>query len=326
MRLKKYIVYGQLESSSEGSSPISIVIRPENCWVVDRTHERRGIWIEPSGQPTSAWYWLRDPHAEKQAPLHQDIRAKLGLFSNVIDALQEQGPDGTDLYYAPFHFKLTPKELHQRLSCSDDMEFQLHQMECTYAVFQEPFDYELFERKGGLAFCKQHIAGFAAGFDGSKLSKAIQSMKRKKRKGAKAWTPEQVRPENVCFHSEMYANIVASRMFQYKESARLAEERSQREPWGEPLSHAREIHPNWKIMEGILGQVEHGRASKKQPRNMENYDSNDDEQRSKKKTKRADASSEVKVDPMAEDRYSDERMIQALVSVMCCWNLLWRGF
>jgi hypothetical protein len=301
-RLKDYILRGKLESDSGASVPISVEISlaSQQCWVVDRTHERRGIWIEPSGQPTSAWYWLRDAHAEKQASLHQNIRAKLGLFSNVIDVLEEQGPDGTPFHYAQSHFNMTPKQLHQRLSCSDDREFQLHQMECReYAVFQEPFDYELFEQQGGVTFCKEHIAGFTVGFNGSKLGKAIQGMKGKK---VKAWTPEQ-----------------------YKESARLAEERSQREPWGEPLPDAKEIHPNWN-MEANLGQVEHSRPNKKKPRNTESHDSSDDdERRSKKKAKRAEASSKAKVDPMAEDRYSDERMIQAMVSVMCCWKLLWRG-
>jgi hypothetical protein len=321
MRLKNYIIYGQLESDSEESSPVSIVIRPQNCWVIDRTHERRGIWIEPSDQDGSAWYWLRDPHAEKQASLHLPIRARLGLFSNVIDALEQEGPDGTPFYYIQEHFKLTPKQLHQRLSCSDDMEFQFKRSECAeYLPFQEPFDFELFEQQGGLAFCKQHIFGLAAGFNGSKLGKAIQSMKAKR---AKAWTLEQ-----------------------YEESAKLAEERSQRHPWGEPLRNARKVHPNWKVDTNLdqardnhLGKMknrskedddgsededfEDSGAGKRTRRHaLEDSDDDDDEPRSKKKRKRVDAASKAKVDPMAEDRYSDERMIQALVSGMCCWNTL----
>ena len=149
------VLHAMLEGKNPNTPavPIQIPLSKEIAWVVDRTPEKRGIWIEYG--PGGAWYWLKEWH-DSQDILQQPIRAKLGLLSNILSILEEERD----------HIKLTPKQLHQRLSCKDAIAFEDYKQSTQgeFLIFQEPFDYILLAEHGGANFCKRYLAGLFDGY------------------------------------------------------------------------------------------------------------------------------------------------------------------
>jgi len=297
--------------------PIQIPLSSDEYWSVDRScHEKLGIWVLSS---RGAWYWLKQCHAS-QEEVHQPIRAKFGLLVNIIDVLIEEH-NGQESYHAEQHLKLTPQELHERLSCMDTALFEEYKKdsECDFFIFQEPFDYTLLSEQGGAAFCKQHLEGLALeGFNESKFFKGLKSNRPNKK-----W-----------------------KSFEYRASAELAEERSQRTSWGELLSNAEPIRPNWN-MEAKLDQDGRLAGKNKKRRNsnggdtkkpkkkqttakrnvLEDSDEDDYEPPAKKKKKTTrqkrvaddngafEDATAAAAGQMKQESYSDERMVSALVSL-----------
>lgn len=300
------VLHAMLEGKSLDTPAVSIQISlsKEHAWVVDRTPEKRGIWIE-YGQG-GAWYWLKE-WDESQDDLQQPIRAKLGLFNNIFNILFDVH-DGVEGHYALDHITLTPKQLHQRLSCNDDEAFENFKKssERRFLVFQEPFDYSLLAEHGGAKFCRDHSRGLFDGYEKSKFFKDLS-----KGKSNKKWSIKE-----------------------YRRSAELAEQRSQCEPWGEPRVRAKPIRPNWN-MEAKLGQTTAPEAKKKgskkragstgdeeEPANKKRRvleDSEDEEMEAPppKKSRRFQPEDDAmeEVDLMKEESYSNQRMVAALVSL-----------
>lgn len=284
-----------LQGKTFDLTPIRIEIPASGVSLsVDFTNDRRGLWVN-SGD---AWYWLHDWHAS-QDTLHQAMRAKFGLLSNLIDTLLEGG------YFENFHRELSPKLLHQKLSCLDEAAFQVFKQnrddDDDTLIFQEPFDYTLLSEQGSISFIKQHLGGLYPGFDKSKFWKELVKLKGHKR-GTPKWTSEQ-----------------------YRASAELAEERSQRMPWGVRLPNANETHFNWNV-EARLDQERYEESPKAKRRRRVLEDSNEEEEPAKKKMKQKSVldndedrlRQEVALDAqvMRKEAYSDERMVQALVSAV----------
>lgn len=277
-------------------APVKVEIPVANLVVsVDFSEEKRGLWVAT----TEAWYWLHDCD-ESQEELHQPMRAKFGLLSNLIDTLLED-----DKYFETYE-KLAPKLVHQKLSCLDEALFQVYKQNQANDIlyFQEPFDYTLMSEQGGVTLLKQHLGGLFPGLEKSKFWKELVKQKGRK-PGTAKWTPEQ-----------------------YRASAELAEERSQRTAWGMKLPNAKPIRPNWN-MEARLDQEQYQESPKAQ-RQRVSKDS-DDEEPARKKSKKTNKQKKNPLEndeyrrrqevalaalEMKKEAYSDERMVESLVSII----------
>ena len=111
---RNQVLCGRLQGNTKEIPPIDVKIPVEGYKIsVDFTEETRGLWVATK----KAWYWLHDCH-ESQDEIHQITRAKFGLMSNLIDILLEGS------YFETSHCNLSPKEVHQKLSCLDDSVFE----------------------------------------------------------------------------------------------------------------------------------------------------------------------------------------------------------
>jgi len=303
---KNHVLHGTLQGSTSDVSPIHVQVPLARAsWFVDKGHTTPGYWVQTAGK--KAWYWLKQCHPT-QEETHYPMRALLGLLRNVMDCFQEEYKEEPE--YS--HLKLSPKELHRRLSCNNAAEFLQYMTESNeqgYPLFQEPFDYALFTSTG-LTFCQAHLDGWFGG-DDTRFYKQLGKLKKNNKK---TWSAAE-----------------------YKASAERAEERSQRTPWGELLPNAKRIRPNWN-MEAKIGQQEVSdeeeeapkkkkkapakrKGSKKEPaakkqkttgsRRRVVEDSSDDDE-----DMFGGGDDVNKVDPFEQDRYSDERMRLALVSLI----------
>ena len=113
----------------------------------------------------------------------------------------------------------------------------------TSLIFQEPFDYTLLSDQGGITLLKHHLGDLFPGLMiESKFWEELKKITERKRGTAK-WTPDQ-----------------------FRASAELAEERSQRTPWGQRLPNAKKIQPNWNMKEKLDQEryVESPKAKRRQ--------------------------------------------------------------
>jgi hypothetical protein len=123
----------------------------------------------------------------------------------------------------------------------------------------------------------------------------------------------------------------------YKHSAILAEERSQREPWGRRLKNAKEIDSLWKLrMANNSSQVDaSNQAPKKRPHATDkdqtsSTSSSEMPGASSKKRRKFDSEEEEEDDDddmfadASQEEFSEEAMKRALVSKLCskmsCWK------
>lgn len=346
--IKNLVLHGTLvKSSPEGSNtnPIHIQVSLNGTyWAVSREHERRGIWILSKSSPANehdVWYWLKEPHSTKQASLHEPIRAYMGLLSNIVDLLSppissEEAKDDErykqwkqDCEHARTHLDSTLKQVYDMLACSNDEEFLSFQYEYSDAnIFQEPFDYELLHEPGGLAFVRLHLGPHAVtgecwldGFAASQFWKSLKSLKAKTQR--RRWTNER-----------------------FRASAEAAEKRSQRLPWGEPLSRRELVHLNWNMTAKVCqgGKMNQAKSHKRlkaidgsvggdAKRARRDFDGDNDDTIETDMMMRSHASAlggrdgnekaNGKLGLLAGTLYSDERMRQALVRLTfscsaCC--------
>uniref|UniRef100_A0A7S1YM59 Uncharacterized protein n=1 Tax=Grammatophora oceanica TaxID=210454 RepID=A0A7S1YM59_9STRA len=247
-----HILFGYL-LPSDGARPLVKVKIPLHgkTWVVDRSITLRGIWVT-SGK---AWYWLQEPCDQKapvrllipaandgepltallpsQVEVHLEMRALLGLISNLCDILLHSGlaendglhADSSPGRYLKHHCQKKPAELWEALRCrSDDMWEQYGNDKDGIITPFEPYDLDLLEAHA--SFVRSHILHYNEELsERCSFVKGLASLgKQSSRKKGSAWTEDSL-----------------------NRSAQLSEHRSQREPWGAPLSSAKRFRPNWVL-------------------------------------------------------------------------------
>jgi hypothetical protein len=290
---RNQVLFGRLQGNTKEIPPIDVKIPVEDYQIsVDFSEETRGLWVATK----KAWYWLHGCH-QSQDEIHQITRAKFGLMSNLIDIFKEGS------YFVTSHCNLSPKEVHQKLSCLDDSVFETFKQnrdDDESIIFQEPFDYTLLTDQGGITLLKHHLGDLFPGLMiESKFWEELNKITERKRGTAK-WTPDQ-----------------------FRASAELAEERSQRTPWGQRLPNAKKIQPNWNMKEKLDQEryVESPKAKRRQrqagadeaakkKRKMQRLVPGEDKSERMIRQEMAMAAKKMK-----QKSYSEERMVQALVSV-----------
>jgi hypothetical protein len=278
-----FILRGKLVAQQEGFDNIPVRINFDGRWSVDRDNELRGIWA----QTDRAWYWLRRPCSRQitypvhvtvdgieqsmenschvtypsQDELHLELRAKLGLVSNLCDLfLFDETPDSFALMAR--HATQSPEALHKELTPSPNLAAKFPDRS------PEPFDLQLL--KCHVTFIKNHFLGFHPQFP------------------------------TTCAFANALKPTVTLREFTREEllaSALAAERRGSRHSWGE-LCHEdngtlSRVNPNWVYAERLhdaANETNHKRESSK--RNVKTETA--DEMLSPRfKKKRADGKLEV---------------------------------
>lgn len=251
-----YTLRGMLVTQQEGVDNIPVRINFDGRWSVDRDNELRGIWA----QTDRAWYWLKRPCSRQttypvhisvdgiqqtndhssvdvtypsQDELHLELRAKLGLVSNLCDLfLFDETPDSFALLTR--HANQTADALHKELTPSPQLLAKFPNRS------PEPFDLQLLKRHA--TFIKNHFLGFHPQFP----PKCAFATALKQTVMSREWTRD-----------ELLASALA------------AERRGGRYPWGELLhddnAPTRRVNPNWVYAERLqeaADEVNHKRESR----------------------------------------------------------------
>lgn len=164
----------------------------------DRDDDGRGMWV----LSRQAWYKLLQPCTKvitqndgirtSQDILHQPVRANCGLLNNILDMLSDSNGNLEDQFVS-FFSELTPEEC--------------------YDVLEKPFDFDLLKRdpafvKDCLSNLHENLPDSCVFVNGLKKLRLEYSQARKRK-----------------MHWVL-------RSFDYCASAEMAEERSNRHPWG----------------------------------------------------------------------------------------------
>ena len=219
-RVKNLCLYGELLPSPrkvararakgrEVPKPLPVVLRRLNLWSIDRDYNDRGIWF----QTNDAWYKLEQPckapiwNGQSQGDLHLELRAKFGLVSNLLDMLTEKSKALNLDNFFGLHDSRTPSESHSVLTPKPE------QLERYPMLPTEPFDLDLLMREA--TFVKQHISDCGVDFAKSNFIKGLTEME-------KEWKKIQKKAGGRKDIDD----------FDYLASAKAAEKRSGRRPWG----------------------------------------------------------------------------------------------
>jgi hypothetical protein len=225
----RYVLKGRLlPKEGSGAEPLKFSLDYFYNWDIDKaTDDLRGIWVETE----EAWYKLKQPskespkfkikipgyqesidktlfaHLPDQAHLHLELRAKLGLISNLSDIFDESDPES--VAYVKEMVDKKPGDLHRDLCPSQDFLDEFPDRA------KEPFDLQLLRNVPD--FVKSCLVNPETFLNDS--STFIRSLKNPTKK---VFTPEE-----------------------YEESAKLAEKRGARLPWGDRIKDAELVDPLW---------------------------------------------------------------------------------
>ena len=210
-------LYGELLPSpkkvskalSRGKKPPSnqpVVIRRGLLWSIDRDHVDRGIWFGTK----DAWYKLEQPctakvyNGKSQEDLHVKLRAKFGLVSNLLDMFTESSKALNLESFYGLHACRSPLESHSLLSPSRQGLAENPEL------VAEPFDLELLKREA--KFVSDHLSGCHEDLtETCMFIKGLAAMEKEWKASGKA---------------------SAEDTFDYLASAKAAEARAGRLPWG----------------------------------------------------------------------------------------------
>jgi len=222
-KVKNLCLYGELLPSPrriqrartkgrDPPKPLPVVLRRLNLWSIDRDYNDRGIWFSTN----DAWYKLEQPckarvyNGQSQADLHLPLRAKFGLVSNLLDMLTEKSKAlNLDSFFG-LHDSRTPSESHCVLTPKP------HQLDRYPFLPTEPFDLNLLQREA--TFVKQHIQDCGVDFAKSDFVRGLVEME-------KEW--KRIQKDNTKTSGKNDTDD-----FDYLASAKAAEKRSGRKPWG----------------------------------------------------------------------------------------------
>ena len=222
-KVKNLCLYGELLPSprkvarartkgKDPPKPQPVVLRRLLLWSIDRDYRDRGIWF----QTGDAWYKLEQPctarvyNGKSQDDVHLELRAKFGLVSNLLDMFHEKSKSLKLENFFGLHDSRTPSESHNVLSPNAG-QLERHPMLPT-----EPFDMELLRREA--TFVKQHIQDCGVGFAKSNFVKGLTDMEKEWKKTHKD-------------------KKKGGGEFDYLASAKAAEKRSGRRPWGSLITY-----------------------------------------------------------------------------------------
>lgn len=227
--MRNLYLFGEIISKRQKCYKVQI--HGLKTWAFDRHFEDRGIWV----QSRNAWYKLEQPSTDlialsdgsqtSQDILHQPLRAKIGLLSNIIDMMSFSDP------FVKKYSKMSPLQSYHAI-CLTDEETQINPKICDV-----PFDVYLLRRDP--LFVKKHLKDW-----NSRLSQTCPFMKgltelstilKLAKKKKEQWALED---------------------FDYSSSAKDAEERSNRYPWGCPRLDAEGTYnfPVLKLIKIIFGR------------------------------------------------------------------------
>lgn len=238
-----YILRGKLVAQQNGFDNIPVRINFDGRWSVERNSELRGIWV----QTERAWYWLKRPCSlqrtcsvhvtvngtreestnscvatfPSQDERHLELRAKLGLVSNLCDLfLFDESPDSLDLLKR--HIHKNPDDLHEELKPSPELLAKFPDRS------PEAFDLQLL--KDHAQFITSHFLGFHEGFPNKCVF--VNGLKQ---------ISVNHRRECSMTRDELLASALA------------AEHRGGRYPWGELRLDATQqrVNPNWVYAERL---------------------------------------------------------------------------
>jgi len=218
-----YTLYGTLilpsipqNTNTENNKLQPVILSQLKQWCIDLSYEKRGIWI----QTCSAWYYLKEPctttplsSSISQESIHLPLRAKLGLLSNIFDLLSERSYS-----YMAIHNKRTVTNIHALLSPQKDV-IEQHNRPPVETLNTQPYDLDLLTDCAA-DFVKFHLVGVHPKLE--KGCRFMESLDVLRKINQKEWKEEK-----------------------FIQSAREAEKRGMRYPWGEILPHAEgKVRPN----------------------------------------------------------------------------------
>ena len=211
-RISHLYLYGEvLPNCGRSKASFKVEITGLKMWSLDRHFQDRGIWV----LSRNAWYKLEKPCQKlitlsngakiSQDVLHQPLRAKCGLISNIIDMMSVSGI--LQVEFIKYHAERLPYQSYSDL-CLTKEEKQMNPRICDV-----PFHFELLRRDP--IFFKTQLKGLDARF-----SHTCAFMK-----GLSVLSSELKEAKN---RKELWA----LEYFDYRASAEGAETRSNRYPWG----------------------------------------------------------------------------------------------
>ena len=212
-----------------------VVIRRGLLWSIDRDHVDRGIWFGTK----DAWYKLEQPCTAKiykgksQEDLHVKLRAKFDLVSNLLDMFTESSKALNLESFFGLHACRSPVESHTLLSPTKEL------LEEYPELGAEPFDLELLKREA--KFVNEHLAGCHQDFSRTcNFVKGLAAMEN-------AWKAS--------------GGAAAEDNFDYLASAKAAEDRAGRLPWGCLKFHRESTVPRINLLVEV--KVERSRSPQK---------------------------------------------------------------
>jgi len=255
------------KTSQKYQKEIHVSIHSLKSWCIDRSHHGRGIYIQTS----TAFYWLKEPSKDlvkvinsediydkntnehpttsfiSQEIVHNPMRARLGLLSNIIDIFSDQKYNFVYLYA-----KRSSTNIHCLLRPNQRI-MDRYNNATEGPLNKEPFDLNLLKKipefvRRNMENLHDFLPDECAFFES--IREFEQQLKENQRKVV-PWTEEE-----------------------YIASANASEQRSGRYPWGE-LKPNSKIRPNRlieiKIMESR--RLHSNDMSKKSNSIIENQDS-----------------------------------------------------
>lgn len=239
---KDFVIQGSLlpesnqSTSSNHQDLIQVLLSSIKSWVIDRSHDNRGIYVQTS----TAFYWLKEPckdtvdiggneqaigtpndnqpstNITSQEIIHQPIRAKFGLLSNLIDMFSDQNYNFVNFYakrsITNTHCLLRPNaEILARYDTSEE------------PLNKEPFDLNLLKQFP--EFVRRNMENLHDMLPNEcvffySIKEFEQQFKERQRKLV-PWSDEE-----------------------YIESAEASESRSGRHSWGELKPNVKKARPN----------------------------------------------------------------------------------
>eukprot|EP00562_Extubocellulus_spinifer_P006943 CAMPEP_0178518104 /NCGR_PEP_ID=MMETSP0696-20121128/26066_1 /TAXON_ID=265572 /ORGANISM="Extubocellulus spinifer, Strain CCMP396" /LENGTH=982 /DNA_ID=CAMNT_0020148619 /DNA_START=52 /DNA_END=3000 /DNA_ORIENTATION=+ len=242
-----------IDKGKEPPSNQPVVIRRGLLWSIDRDHVDRGIWFGTK----DAWYKLEQPctakiyNGKSQEDLHVKLRAKFDLVSNLLDMFTESSKALNLESFFGLHACRSPAESHTLLTPTMELLEEYPQL------VAEPFDLELLKREA--KFVNEHLAGCHEDFSRTcNFVKGLAAME-------KAWKAS--------------GGAAAEDNFDYLASAKAAEDRAGRFPWGCLKSHRESTKPKINLLVEV--KVERSRSPQK-PQKIKNQLTPREEERPQK--------------------------------------------